>query len=449
MHTSITETATRWLEAILAERFGHVWCLSKSDQGMKLCLGGADGAILFDTKCDSFTLAYPPDIPCASWDAQSEGWEPVLGQVLPAPGVVHMPSPLIEKNNGNYVIHYDVLGLTYWMLTRTEEIGREDLDVHNRFPASSSHAYKYGYLDRPIVDEWLYILGQIIQRQWPSIKLRVHSFDMKISHDVDRPSRYGFMSPNQLIRDIAHHAIKKRDFRSAFHSPWVRMNTRQRLHSADPFNTFDWIMDASEERGLRSAFYFIVGHNDPHDADYRIDHPAIRDLMRKIHQRGHDIGLHPSYITYDKPELIAEEADYLRQICAQEDIAQNELGGRMHYLRWQQPTTMRAWARAGMSYDSSLGYADYVGFRCGTCFEYPGFDPVEQEMLQLRIRPLIAMEDTVMSSTYMALGHGAEALETFVALKAACRAVGGTFTLLWHNSSVQGNKDLYRHVLAA
>ena len=59
------------------------------------------------------------------------------------------------------------------------------------------------------------------------------------------------------------------------------MNTRQRLHSADPFNTFDWIMDASEGRGLQGAFYFIVGHNDPHDVNYRIDHPAIRDRCEK------------------------------------------------------------------------------------------------------------------------------------------------------------------------
>ena len=95
MHTSITETATRWLEAILAERFGHVWCLSKSDQGMKLCLGGADGAILFDTS-DSFTLAYP-EHSLRILDAQRDmGSSPSSSSA----GVVHMPSPLIEKNNG-------------------------------------------------------------------------------------------------------------------------------------------------------------------------------------------------------------------------------------------------------------------------------------------------------------------------------------------------------------
>ena len=64
-------------------------------------------------------------------------------------------SPPIEPRADRHVVHYDIIGLTYWMLARVEEIGRTDLDNHQRFPATSSHAYKYGYIDRPVVDEWL------------------------------------------------------------------------------------------------------------------------------------------------------------------------------------------------------------------------------------------------------------------------------------------------------
>ncbi|WP_234909911.1 polysaccharide deacetylase family protein, partial [Vibrio anguillarum] len=117
--------------------------------------------------------------------------------------------------------------------------------------------------------------------------------------------------------------------------------------------------------------------------------------MRRIHERGHEIGLHPSYGTFQQPELIKQEAERLKRICAEESIDQHVWGGRMHYLRWEQSTTMRAWAGAGMTYDSTLGYADRPGFRCGTCFEYPAFDPVAQEQLNLRIRPLVVMECTV------------------------------------------------------
>lgn len=61
-------------------------------------------------------------------------------------------------------------------------------------------------------------------------------------------------------------------------------------------------------------------------------------------------------------------------------------------------------ADAGMSYDSTLGYADRPGFRCGTCFEYTAFDVVSDQPLSLRIRPLIAMDCTVIAERYLGLG---------------------------------------------
>ena len=121
----------------------------------------------------------------------------------------------------------------------------------------------------------------------------------------------------------------------------------------------------------------------------------------------------------------------------------------MHYLRWEQPTTMRAWADAGMTYDSTLGYADRPGFRCGTCHEYPAFDPVAQEQLDVRIRPLVVMECTVIDSVYLGLGVTREAEGKMQQLKERCRQVNGCFGLLWHNSYFKNAqlKEIYINVL--
>ena len=81
---------------------------------------------------------------------------------------------------------------SYWMLARVEEIGRKDLDEHQRFPAFSSHAYKHGYLERPIVDEWMHILGQVIKRQWPQQKIKTPVANISITCDVDYPFKFQF-----------------------------------------------------------------------------------------------------------------------------------------------------------------------------------------------------------------------------------------------------------------
>jgi hypothetical protein len=443
----VNDSVLRWLETVLAERFGHSWRLSRFRDCLVLTLRGGEGSIMFDQLEDSFSLARS-DQPFTRWAADHEGWNSAVGGELPAPGVSRLPAPLIERRSNDHVVHFDILGLCYWMLARVEEIGRYDLDKHGRFPASSSHARRHGYLDRPVVDEWLLVLGQVIQRQWPQIELKRHRFKILLSHDVDRPTRYGFASPGNLIRRMAGDLVRG-DVRSGLIGPWLWLNTRTCLNPADPFNTFEWIMDQSERRGLKSAFYFLCGHTDRRrDGDYELEHPAIRSLLRRIHARGHEIGLHPSYNTYAMPEVLKQEADRLRRICSEEGIQQDVWGGRMHFLRWECPATLRAWDDADMRYDSTLSYADHAGFRCGTCFEYPAFDPVSSEMLRLRVRPLIAMEASVLSKAYMGLNESTDGLHMFQRLKHACEKVEGQFTLLWHNSELNSrNMRMYESLL--
>lgn len=444
------KAALHWIQQILCERYGHAFQLTLvNDRFIRLELHDLPGFLEFTGDPLTFNRR-DSDLPCALWRAREEGWSPVYMDELLAPGVEVLPNPLLERTEQGYRIHYDVLGFTYWMLSRCEEIGREDLDEHGRFPAQHSNAFKRGYLERPLVDEWLAVLGQIIERQWPQVTLKLHQFSVKVSHDVDEPSRYAFRSAKGIIRAVGGDLIKRADIVGAIRAPIIKLSSGQRLSHLDPFNTFNWLMDQSESRGLVSAFYFICGRTDPSkDADYELEHPAIRDLLRTIHVRGHEIGLHPSYNTYLCSDALKNEAQRLRTVCAEEGIVQSGWGGRMHYLRWSQPATLAAWEQAGMSYDSTLGYAGLPGFRCGTCYEYQGFDPVGQRALSLRIRPLIVMDVTIISAAYLGLGTGQEAKEVVDRFKSACRAVGGVFTLLWHNSNFMKSqeRDFYSGIL--
>lgn len=449
-----TPAALTWLCSILEERFGQAFTLAQTANGLQLGLANdPEGKILFPNQMDVFTRA-SSDLTYTEWAAEAEGWQAILQQPLPMPGwsledLTNYGRPLISLDNNQATIQYDILGLTYWMLNRIEEIGRTDLDNHGRFPATSSHAFRHGYLERPVVDEWLHLLGQVIKRIWPQIELNQHQFSMKVSHDVDVPSLYAFKPWKIILRMMAGHLLKRHDIKAALQALWFKLTGKNIIPKHDPCNTFDWIMQISEENDLISAFYFICGGEHSHDADYQPEDPRIRRLMREIHKRGHEIGLHPSYATYQNPEAIKQQADRLRRICAEEGIHQNGFGGRMHYLRWEQPTTLQAWDDAGMAYDSTLGYADRPGFRCGTCFEYPGFNPVTQTALRLRLRPLVVMECSVIGDNYMAMGYTHETFNHFEVLKDSCQKVQGCFTLLWHNSHFMNNKDfeLYKSII--
>jgi len=448
----VSNALQSWFQRLISERISAELYISLTENDNKFALKiGDDDSISWALIPALYNLGHQPDLPCAVWTPRSEGFS-ALEPLLPVPGLVDCPQPLVQYKTDGFHLDYDILGLTYWMLARCEEVNlaAELFDNHQRFPATASHAFKHGYLERPIVDEWFGILRQLISRLWPGLPLVQPQFKLLVSHDVDRPSAYAFGQKRQFIKNLAGDIFKRKAPNVALDRTLIRLRSRHHLQSNDPFNSFDWLMDTSEAVGICSAFYFICGRTNPSfDAQYEPEHPAIRHLLRRIHDRGHEIGLHPSYETCVYPARIAQEGKRMKLICKEEGIEQFHWGGRMHYLRWQWPTTAYGLEQAGLHYDSTLSYADCPGYRCGTCHPYQMFDPVAHRPLRLIQRPLIAMECSVISPLYLGLGYSHSSLALFLRLKQRCQAVGGQFTLLWHNSELSHiqAKSFYSEIL--
>ena len=368
------------------------------------------------------------------------------------------PALFLGSSNGFFklsdhqlTLGLDVLGSAFFMLTRYEEAVKQDRDNHDRFPAITSLAYQEGFLHRPIINEYVEILWACLKKLWPRLKRKPRHFQIYVSHDVDHPFKFQFNFVKQLCRTFAVNVIK-------YHNPFRTFNflrgwieSKNSKFTVDPYNTFDLIMDISEYHGLKSTFFFIADHSAGLiDGVYNIDHPLIRNLLRKIHQRGHDIGLHPSYNTYQDPIQTKREFESLKKVCMEEKIDQVIWGGRQHYLRWETPTTFQNLEEAGVSYDTSLAFADHAGFRCGVCYQFPTFNVRSRESLALYEHPLIVMDRTVLDKHYMNLGvEGETSLRAIEQYKDQCRMFDGDFTLLWHNNRFVDEREIkiYKSVL--
>jgi hypothetical protein len=372
--------------------------------------------------------------------------------------VLTSPEIPIIFGDGNYrddpvgpaELGIDIFGSAFFMLSRYEELVIPERDSHDRFPSSTSIARACGFLGRPIIDEYVEILWAVMVRLWPKLRRKPRRFQVKPSHDVDEPSRDAFRGLKAVLKESAGDVLKRRNFRRAWQGPWHWLRGQWALHPNDPYNTFDRLMDLSEEIGTQSTFYFMAGCTNPaYDRGYSITHPAIRRLLRRIHDRGHETGLHPSYETYCSPDLLQQEADRLRKALRIVGIRQERLGARMHYLRWRCPATWRALASAGIDHDATLGFADSVGFRCGTCHEYAAFDVLAERGIDLRIRPLIAMDVSVLGAQYMGLGVSSGAQAVLGEARRCCESVQGSFSVLWHNNELQraGAWAVYRGIV--
>ena len=345
----------------------------------------------------------------------------------------------------------DIFGSAFLMLTRYEEACLAVRDEFNRFPACASLAKRASFLERPIINEYLEVLWACLRRLQPGLMRKTSEYQLIVSHDVDRI----FDTRGAAWPTVAKNAIgdvaKRGDITLAAKRMYSKAYSSGGDFRHEPCNTFDFIMDCSEQFGIRSAFYFIAHQGvEGLNGDYAIDMPWVRGLLRRIHARGHELGLHGSYNSYDDPAQIAAELVALQTIAEEEGVRQEGWGGRQHYLRWAAGTTWQGWDDAGLAYDSTLTFPEAAGFRSGTCFEYPAFNLCSRNPLQLRERPLVVMETSLFSERYMNLSARA-ALDTIDRLSATCRLFGGSFTLLWHNHELaQGRqKNLYRAALEA
>ena len=95
-----------------------------------------------------------------------------------------------------------------------------------------------------------------------------------------------------------------------------------------------------------------------------------------------------------------------------------------------------------MEWDSTMGYAGAVGFRCGTCYPFPVFNVLTRKELNLVERPLSVMDVSLFSEAYMGLTQ-VEALVKVREIVKTVRLFEGEFVLLWHNSNLVLNGEDY------
>ncbi len=342
----------------------------------------------------------------------------------------------IQVSERKIYLGLDVFGSCFFMLSRYEEVVIKEKDAHGRFPVNFSLAYQESFLLQPIVDEYIEILWNSIHYLCPEIPRGVIQNKTYISCDVDFIQDEGVRFPG-IIKRLGSDLLIKKSVKSFLNSirTFFLVSVLKKTEY-DPFNTFDFMMDLCEKQNLKIAFYFIPRNNKkPIDGNYNINSNDSILLMKKIAERGHEIGYHASYYSYNDKIKTKNEISLLRNLYTR--IGGNSkmiLGGRQHYLRWETGITEKNWEHAGMQYDSTLGYAEHIGFRCGTSKEYNFYDLIDREPLNLIIRPLIIMEVSLFNENYMNLNLK-EAEEHVLLLVEKVKKYSGNYTLLWHNSS--------------
>ncbi len=446
------------LDAVLAEGLGVPWISrpeERSDIELSLDDGGNSRVVVAESVFSHPERSWPDGLrfPVGPLPTVRGDW------VRDAIGVDEVPvlfgrseasGEWIEEAQGHFRLGIDVFGSAFVLLSRMEELRDPTRDTHDRFPASASLGHRLGFLDRPLVDEYVELLRAVLARAFPGLESTRPTFAEEPTHDIDFVDgrRLGVA---QTIRSAGRNLVTDR----------APLAACRRLASlplrpivgprCDVFNTFAELMQLSEKNSLRSTFFFIAGRapGGVDDDNYEIGEPWVRAVLKSIATRGHEIGLHGSYQSFRSTTQLGAELEALRLVLRSERIEPDRIGCRQHFLRFDPAATWQAQAEAGLAFDSSICFADALGFRSGTCRDHPAFDTRNRRRLSIRERPLTLMDTTLLDRAYLGLSPD-DAGDRAERLKRSCRRVGGTFRLLWHNTMLvtPAQKALYRAILS-
>ena len=192
-----------------------------------------------------------------------------------------------------------------------------------------------------------------------------------------------------------------------------------------------------DDRGFPST-YFVIPFRDYAGKDLNGVAPKIRaaryganeikSALQRISARACEVGLHGIDAWHDQDSAEKE----LNEVC--KCTGNGELGVRMHWLFFgtESPTILD---KAGLAYDSTIGYRETVGFRAGTTQAYkPLF---AERLLEL---PLHVMDTALFYPAYLGCSQK-EAQHHVGAVVEAVAEFGGCLTVNWHDRSIAPERN--------
>ena len=150
------------------------------------------------------------------------------------------------------------------------------------------------------------------------------------------------------------------------------------------------MLKVSVENKLDSQFYFKSLRNKDFDSTYNILSQKSRECIKDLQSQGVNVGLHGGLYSFADKFIFTMEKNRLEMVCGH-----GVASVRQHFLRFDARKTPQIWQECGIRSDSTLGFPEHEGFRCGTCHPYRLYDIENDCVTDVVEHPLVAMDTTL------------------------------------------------------
>ena len=320
---------------------------------------------------------------------------------------------------------FDIFAASFYLIGRYEEYLHYKSDQHGQYPASSSIAFRNGFLGRPVIDLWAREFSKALLKKFQTLTFRRNDFSALVTVDVDKPFAYqgrNFLSSlGGLFRDLT----------TVDGHPIDRYRTVVK-GDKDPFEVFDYISENIKKHFCDARFFFPVGDHSRFDKNPSWKNGEYRKLIHRI-SGTFKTGLCPSFHATRNKSLIDAEKNRLRLIINTE-ISMS----RFHSERFFMPLSFLALDNSGITEDYSMGYPEEPGFRASIARPFYFYNISEDRPTALKVIPYQVMDSTLCDHKKL---DPENAKEIILELISETKRAGGTFVSIWHNTSLLENAE--------
>ena len=324
------------------------------------------------------------------------------------------------RSGDNSFLPFDVLAASFYLIVRYEEYLPFKADRFGRFDATESIAFKEGFLEIPIVNIWIEMLGNELSKLFPELKTNGSHFTFISTIDVDNAWAH-------LNKGFARTFLSLfRLLLSANFKGFLKKLKVLIKAESDPYDNFTFIDETHRKYKIDPIYFVLFSHYGKYDKNPFQRNRKFRKLIEGI--SGHSkIGLHPSFHSNRKKAIVNKEKKMLEQLIGKQISI-----SRQHFLIMKMPDTYENLIDLGILTDYSMGYSTHPGFRAGFCFPFQFFNLKTNHETALEVIPFALMDVSFREHQKIMPEIALIQIKNIIS---SIKKVNGLFVSLWHNET--------------
>jgi hypothetical protein len=308
----------------------------------------------------------------------------------------------------------------------------------NKFGPIHSYSFKLKGWDKRIWERaWVNRIGFFL-REWVAYKKnmsaefifgKLDKAKIKMTHDVDA------IKKTWAIRFKQSAFILFNAFRALFNCKFLIALKKVKksfifFFSNEDWMVFDKLLAYEKNTNITSTFHFYGDlkkknfKNMLFDPGYKINSNKLKKILSDISLNNHEIGLHPSFDSWNSIKDLREQKQALEDACG---ISISSV--RQHWLRFSWNSTWASQQAAGLKLDTTLMFNDRPGFRNSSSLLWRPWNVSTNKAYDIQAMPSILMDSHIYD--YLELNDD-ERENSMHYWTRECKTVSGEVAVLWH-----------------